>query len=138
MESLSSLEKAAEPSLLRTSPCYNNYSDQLTQQSRVNCDNDGTETYPMDNERLALTLMWTSMICSLLGFTVPWPVLLVSRAAAAATAGILAVIGTIAFLISNAFMPAEYNIRVDLLIIPPLLLAAWVSFIGLTIWASRH
>lgn len=92
----------------------------------------------MGNAPLALTAMWAAMIFGLLGFIVPWPILLINRAAATITAGVLAVIATIAFLISSVFMPVEYNIRVDLLIIPPMLLAAWASFFSLVYSTSRH
>jgi hypothetical protein len=73
----------------------------------------------------------------MLGLTVPWLALLASRVAAAVAAGVLAAVGTIAFLISNAYMPGKYNIRVDLCFLPPLMLAVWLECIGLSVWALR-
>ena len=92
----------------------------------------------MDDETLALTAMYVAGICGLMGLILPWAALLVSRAAAAVSAGVLAAAGTVALLISNAYMPGKYNIRVDLVILPPLLLAVWVSCICLSISAIRR
>lgn len=86
----------------------------------------------MDDESLALTAMYAAGVCGLLGLTAPWLALFVSRMAAAVTAGVLSATGTVAFLVSNVYMPAKYNIRVDLLFLPPLLLASWVVCIGLS------
>jgi len=88
----------------------------------------------MDSENLALAAMFAAGICGLLGLILPWLGLLVSRTTAAVTAGAFATLGTVALLISNAYMPAKYNIRIDLLILPPLLLAVWLICIGLTVW----
>jgi hypothetical protein len=92
----------------------------------------------MNEESLALTTMYVAGVCGLLGLALPWAVRRASRAAAAGTAGLLAAAGTAALLISNAHMPGKYDIRADLLVLPPLLLAVWVGCIRLSISALRQ
>lgn len=94
----------------------------------------------MDSEypSLAIAAMYGAIICGLASVVAPWIGLLISRRFAAATAGVLAAIGTALFLISNYYMPEHYNIRVDLLITPPLLLVGWLECVGLAIWARRR
>jgi hypothetical protein len=91
----------------------------------------------MSDESL-VTIMYVSATCGLLGLTLPWLALLAGRTAAAVSAVVLAAAGTVAFLISNAYMPEKYNIRVDLVILPPLLVAAWAVCIVLTVLALRR
>jgi hypothetical protein len=89
----------------------------------------------MEHESLALTTMYTAGICGLLGIVIPWLALLVNRAAAAISAGTLAFAATVAFLISNIYMPGHFNIRVDLLVLPPLLLMVWLQCVALSVLA---
>jgi|GEM_PF-3442208 len=92
----------------------------------------------MENERLALTAMYAAGLCGVLGMVLPWFVLLVHRSAAVAVATALTLAGTVAFLISTTCMPGRYNIRVDLVLLPPLLLVAWLECIALGIWSRRR
>jgi hypothetical protein len=92
----------------------------------------------MNDESLAITMMYAAGVCGLLGLALPWAIRRASEAAAAGTAGLLAAAGTAALLISNAHMPAKYDIRADLLFLPPLLLAAWVGCTRLSIAALRQ
>jgi hypothetical protein len=89
----------------------------------------------MENESLALTMMYSAGICGLIGIVLPWLILLANRTAAAISAGILALAATLAFGISNVYMPGHFNIRVDLLILPPLLLIVWLQCLGLSVLA---
>jgi hypothetical protein len=50
-------------------------------------------------------------------------------------AGALALVGTVAFLIEDANMPPNIDIRVDVLILPPLLLV-WLECLGMSIAAA--
>lgn len=86
----------------------------------------------MNHETLALTATWVALIGGILGILLPQIFLLFNRTVAAVIAGALALIATVAFIISNIYMPLEYNIRVDIFIIPPLLLLVYVNCIKLT------
>jgi hypothetical protein len=81
--------------------------------------------------------MWVAIASGLLGATAPWAVRGFSHRAAALAAAVLALSATVSFLISTAYMPPKYNIRLDLFVIPPLLLAAWASFVALAKAATR-
>ncbi len=85
----------------------------------------------MDSESLALITMWLALISGLLTVFMPWLLLTISRPMAYAAATILAFVATTSFLVSNIFMPSSYNIRVDLLIIPVILVCAYGSCVGL-------
>jgi len=92
----------------------------------------------MENESLALTAMYAAGLCGLLGVALPWFVLLVRQSAAVVVAVAFTLAGTVAFLISTASMPGRFNIRVDLILLPPLLLVAWLECIALGLWSRRR
>jgi len=79
----------------------------------------------MDSEHLATYTMYGAIISSLTSFVASWLALLISRRVATITSGVLAAVGTIMFVTSEYYMPS-FKIRLDLLLIPPLLLMTWL------------
>ncbi len=77
-----------------------------------------------------------AVACGLLALVAPWIALWFKRWAAAAVAGVLAFAGTILEFISDRHMSSNVDIRVDLVIILPLLLLAWLECFGLACFAA--
>jgi len=64
----------------------------------------------------------------------PWVALELDRGVQTKWTAVLSGLATVLFLISHLTIPSKYNIRVDLVIFPPLILAAWVQC--LAFWAA--
>jgi hypothetical protein len=90
-----------------------------------------------NEERVVEVAMPGSIVVALLALTLPWLSLLISQRAAAGVAGILTIAATVLFAIAEHYYRPGADIRLDLVIIPPLLLLAWLVFIGLSIWQLR-
>jgi hypothetical protein len=67
-----------------------------------------------------------------LALVVPRFALVFNRRAAAAVAEVLTLTATILYSISTRHIPSNVNIRVDVAIMYPLLLVAWLEYTGLT------
>jgi len=76
-----------------------------------------------------------AVVWGLLALVAPWIALVFSRWAAAAVAGVLALTGTILYSICSSHTPSG-DIRVDKVIMYPLLLVAWLECIGLAHFAA--
>ncbi len=94
-------------------------------------------TEAMRRRNRAEMMMGGAMLSGLAALVAPWLVLLVNRWGAAAAAGVLAVAGTTLFLTTEQDMVGG-NIRIDLIIIPALMLVAWIETVGLGVWAFRR
>jgi hypothetical protein len=60
----------------------------------------------------------------------PWVALALDRGSQTKWTAVLAGLATVLFLTTHLTMPSKYNIRVDLLIFPPLILVAWLQCLG--------
>jgi hypothetical protein len=85
---------------------------------------------PQD-ELPAKAFFWV-VVSGLLALVVPRIALVFNRWAAAAVAGVLTLTATILYPISTRHILSNVNIRVDVAIMYPLLLVAWLECIGLT------
>jgi hypothetical protein len=83
------------------------------------------------DELPAKAFLW-AVASGLLALVVPWIALVFNWWAAADVAGVLTLTATILYSISTRHIPSNVNIRVDVAIMYPLLLVAWLKCIGLT------
>ncbi len=79
--------------------------------------------------KLAEQGLLAAMLCAVAAIIVPWIGKLIGPRFSAVSAGVLAAVATIVFVLAEMYLPS-FKIRLDLLIIPPLLLLAWLSFVG--------
>lgn len=95
------------------------------------------ESWSIDRSVLAEGMMLAALGCSLAALVLPWAVFVFSRRLAAMTAGLLALVGSI--LVATTDQGAvRGNIRMDLIIIPALLLVAWVECAWMAYLAARQ
>jgi hypothetical protein len=82
-------------------------------------------------DELPVKAFFWAVVSGLLALVAPCIALVFNRWAAAA-AGVLTLTATILYSISTRHIPSNVNIRVDVAIMYPLLLVAWLECIGLT------
>lgn len=73
-----------------------------------------------------------------LALSFPWVALALDRGTQPAWTAAFTVLATLLFAICHFTMPSKYNIRVDLLIFPPLIVAAWIQSLGFGIASRRR